>query len=304
MSRVMQSGWSVVALLKAVLRDRGGNMAVLTGLAFIPIVGAVGLAIDVSDAISVRNKVQHALDAAALAAAAKYPTMDVAYAKSFLMADLANLPIAPNAGDPGYAVSLAGSDFTMDADGVVTGTASVDVKTTFMGLAGFTTTRLNVVSTAASINKTKVGSATYNITNAQGAYDKDIYFFTRDKGGNILSETLILKYDYTLSKGKGSTVFTPPKSLSTTIKVGDYASYGYKMVVYEDNSYTGKTINPKSYYSDDPKSPAWRKITGDCTTGTSTENWEDGGDANYKDFVFDVTCSEVEVATGKVRLVQ
>lgn len=295
---------NMVAFVGAPLRDRGGNVAVFTGLAFIPLVGAVGLAVDVSNVVTVRNKVQHALDAAALAGATTYPTINVDYARNFLLADLANLPIAPKAGDPGYTVSLVSSDFTMDADGVVTGTASIDVNTTFMGLAGYSTVRLDLKSLAASVTKSKVGSATYNITNAQGAYDKDIYFFTRDKSGKILSETLILKYDYTLSKGKGSTVFTPPKAQSTTIKVGDYASYGYKMVVYEDTSYTGKTINPVSYYSDDPKASAWRKVAGDCVSGASTENWEDGGDNNYKDFVFQVQCKEEEIATGQVRLVQ
>lgn len=291
-------------LFRLAVRDQRANVAVLTGICALPLFGAIGLAIDVSDAISVRNKVQYALDAAALAAAAKYPVMDVAYARSFLDAGLSNLSVAPKATDTGYKIFVASSDFTMDADGVVTGTAEVDMKTTFVGIAGYSSIHLSFSSTAASITKTKMTNATYKITNAQGAYDKDIYFFTRNEAGAILTEQLILKYDYNLKNGTGTKTFTPPTAQSTTITVGDYASFGYKMVVYEDNSYTGKTINPKSYYSDDPKSSTWRKITGDCATGTSTENWEDGGDGNYKDFIFKVTCSTAEVATGKVRLVK
>jgi hypothetical protein len=77
------------------------------------------------------------------------------------------------------------------------------------------------------------------------------------------------------------------------------------MIVYEDNSYTGKHINPVTHYSDDADASKWTKVAGACTDPSgSTNNWEDGGDSNYLDFVFTDTCTESSSGSKNVRLIE
>lgn len=53
------------------LKSRSGNFGILAALLLVPVIGAAGLAIDYSNALSVKAKVQGAADAAALAAVAE-----------------------------------------------------------------------------------------------------------------------------------------------------------------------------------------------------------------------------------------
>jgi Flp pilus assembly protein TadG len=58
--------------LKQLWHERGGNTAILFGLMIIPIVGFVGLSVDLARAYAVRHQLQNALDAAALAGGRLY----------------------------------------------------------------------------------------------------------------------------------------------------------------------------------------------------------------------------------------
>ena len=53
-------------LLTRLLHDRTAGVAPLLGICFIPLVGAVGAAVDYSRAASVRTSMQMALDSTAL----------------------------------------------------------------------------------------------------------------------------------------------------------------------------------------------------------------------------------------------
>jgi Flp pilus assembly protein TadG len=55
-----------MSLLTRVLHDRTAGVAPLLGVCFIPLVGAVGAAVDYSRAASVRTSMQMALDSTAL----------------------------------------------------------------------------------------------------------------------------------------------------------------------------------------------------------------------------------------------
>lgn len=63
-------------LLGMLMGDRRGNIAVLTGLCLLPVVGIVGLAVDTARAYAVRTQLQQALDAAALAGGRLFSTPD------------------------------------------------------------------------------------------------------------------------------------------------------------------------------------------------------------------------------------
>ena len=53
------------------IRDRSGNFGILAALMLVPVIGAAGLALDYTNALSIKGRIQGAADAAALAAVAE-----------------------------------------------------------------------------------------------------------------------------------------------------------------------------------------------------------------------------------------
>jgi Flp pilus assembly protein TadG len=281
-------------------KNRDGNFAITFSVILTLVLAAVGAGIDVANGVSVRSDLQLALDSAVLAAAAKGGTLDQKFAENFFASNAQSMTVNPDelAETNGW-INVHTLTFSTDSSGNIVGTARATMQTTLMSIAGFSDLDISVTSKAAANTETKIEKATFKIKNAQGAYDKDIYFFTRDAKGKILSETLVLQYDYAAPHK----YFKPAKTSDITVNVGDYTSYGYKMVVYEDLTYTGKHVSPKPHYSDDADGASWQKITGKCTDSAgSTNNWEDGGDSNYLDFAFTVKCTEGVAKTTNVRL--
>jgi Flp pilus assembly protein TadG len=305
MRQKITGGLAWIALAKQFARNRHGNFAIAFAVSAAFIVMAVGGALDFSTAVTVRKHLQAAIDGAVLAAASKGTTIDQTYAKQFFATNVSAYSVsATNGLVTKNWTDVDALNFTQDASGNIVGTAHASMKTSLVAIAGISTIGITVTAAAKGTTQTKIASATFKIKSAQGAYDKDIYFYTRDKSGAVTSETLILQYDYT-SSGGGKKTFTPATTSSTTINIGDYASYGYKMVVYEDTTYKGLHTNPKTHYSDDADAAKWTKVTGACTdTSGATNNWEDGGDSNYLDFVFTDTCTETTSSTKDVRLVE
>lgn len=259
-----------------------GNFTVATALLSLPLSLGAGIAIDYARISDARTKVQGALDSAVLASASK-GTLDQAHsAKLFAR----NIPDTPG-------LTINNLAFTADTTGVLTAKAQVSMPMGMLGMFGKTRQTIRVSSKAQMFQLKKISQVTFQITSATGAYDKDFYFFTKDSTGKITSEQLVMSYDYTLSStGKQTRVYTPSLSTAKTAAVGDYSTVGVKMVVYEDTTYRGGKINPKSYLSDDPKAANWSKTSGACTDGSGqTQNWEDGGDGNYLDFVFNLKCT-------------
>ncbi len=282
-----------------IAQDRNGNIAITFALTLTLIMLGVGISVDYSKSFGEKEKMQEALDATVLALAARGGVIDQTYARNLFYANFTK------EGGQGNWTAVNRLNFIIDTDGHYTGTVSGNVKTSLLGIAGVENVGISAYSAATAPSETKIAQATFSIDKAKGAFDKDIYFYTRDKDGKIIDEKLILKYDYTLKHGVGSSTVTPSVSESTTIDVGAYASYGYKMVVYEDTSYYGKHIKPKEYYSDDANAPSFTKVSGDCTDTNGNKNyWEDGGDADYLDFIFRVKCTEEVTSSGNVRLTQ
>jgi Flp pilus assembly protein TadG len=271
-------------------KSRDGNFAIVFAVGLTGLLMAAGVGLDVANSISARRQMQNALDSAVLAAASKGGALDQAYAKTFFESNALNGWIDLN--------SLA---FSTDEDGNIVGSAHAKMKTTLMAIAGVTDIDIAVSSKATSTSETKIENATFNIKNAKGAFDKDIYFYTRDANGKIVSETLILQYDYV----NPNQYYKPAKTSSITVNVGHYASYGYKMVVYEDTSYNGKHIKPKTHYSDDADASTWTKVSGECSDSKgSTNYWEDQGDNDFLDFIFTVKCTETVSGTKDIRLLE
>jgi Flp pilus assembly protein TadG len=118
----------VLAVLRRLAGDEGGNVLVVVALAAIPLVGAVGLAIDAGRAFIVQDQLQKALDAAGLAAGhAADQTTAKADAQNFFAA---NFNAAAGATSNGLTVTFSSDGLT------VTLTASASQPTTFMQVLG------------------------------------------------------------------------------------------------------------------------------------------------------------------------
>jgi len=116
-------------MLRAFLREKRGGVIIFLGLAIIPLIGAVGLAVDSARGYLVKQRLSQAVDAAALAAGRVIGSDD-------LSGDIhkyfdANFPA-------GYAgADAAAPTFTVDEDDeMVTVAASVTMPTSFMRVLG------------------------------------------------------------------------------------------------------------------------------------------------------------------------
>lgn len=274
--------------LRNVLRSRRGNVSVIAALTIMPVAAIGGSGIDFARMSSVRAKAQAALDAGALAAGAT-GTVDltpatVTFNKNFTVPD----------------ATVSNLAYTQSGD-YINGKVTVSVPTSFLGIVGVTSLDVGI-ATQAKVATKRITTATFTITSAQGAYDKEIYIWTKDAAGTITSTQKVLTYDYNLSNGTGTKTYTPALNQTYTVNVPAYSTYGLQMVAYEDTTYTGKRVNPKNFYSDAANSSTFIKRTGDCgTAGGETSSWEDGGDSNFKDLVSVWTCT---LSTGNEPLVR
>jgi Flp pilus assembly protein TadG len=149
----------VVRRAAAFRRNSRGNVAVITALATLPMIAAVGCVIDYTTASMIKTKLQSAADAASLAAVStNSPLVTTAkamsgsgtvsggstFALNFFNANLSTTPQ-----DVGY-TSLT-PNATVSKNGMkLTATVSftAQVPTTFMGIAGFNKINLSGTSTA------------------------------------------------------------------------------------------------------------------------------------------------------------
>jgi Flp pilus assembly protein TadG len=133
-------------------RDQRGNIAVIFAIASLPILAAVGGAVDYSMASAQRTKMQGALDSAMLAGAiAGKQSLDAGSGQSAAIA-AANSAAANffSANVVGYTATLTASYVMSGLNLSGTGTASAAVPTNLLKMAGFPTIPITVASTATS----------------------------------------------------------------------------------------------------------------------------------------------------------
>jgi Flp pilus assembly protein TadG len=133
-------------------RDQRGNIAITFAVTLVPILAAVGGAVDYSIANSQRAKIQAALDSAILAGAiAGKQSLDAGSGQSTAIA-AANSAAASffNGNMVGYTATLT-TNYTMTGLSLSgTGSASAAVPTNFMKIVGFPTIPIKIASTATS----------------------------------------------------------------------------------------------------------------------------------------------------------
>ena len=118
----------VVSRMRAFVRARNGNVAMIYALSLIPIIAATGSAIDLSRGMVVKSRLGEALDAAALAVGSSLgltPAQMTTKAQQFM-----------NANYPSNELGVL-SNLTVTSSGqIVTVSATAKVQTAFMGLFG------------------------------------------------------------------------------------------------------------------------------------------------------------------------
>lgn len=133
-------------------RDQRGNIAIFFAIMLLPILAAVGGAIDYSIASSQRSKIQAALDSAILAGAiAGKRSLDAGSGQATAIA-AANSAAASffNGNVVGYTASIT-TNYTVSGLSLTgSGSAAANVPTNFLKIVGFPTLPINIASTATS----------------------------------------------------------------------------------------------------------------------------------------------------------
>jgi len=120
------------SLGRVFLRQRGGSVAPLLALALVPIIGAVGAAVDFSRASDVRAKLQATMDAAVLAGAHDGTANWTQTALKVFTNQI-----------PGNA-TVAAPSFTQGTDKIYQGQVSATIDTKLVGLLGFSSLNISV----------------------------------------------------------------------------------------------------------------------------------------------------------------
>jgi Flp pilus assembly protein TadG len=118
-------------------RAREGNLAVIFALAALPVIGAIGAAVDFSKVSDVKAQMQNSLDAAVLAGVTQVSANQVSTATAVFKGDF----------DAKYGTSSTPS-FTQNADGSLSGTASTSVSMSFLSALQVPPLSLTLNSTA------------------------------------------------------------------------------------------------------------------------------------------------------------
>lgn len=123
---------------KRMMFNESGNMAIVAGIAMIPVMIAVGSAVDFENASNQKVRLQSALDSAALHAASLGDTTTAALTDNSKPFFSTNYKSIGGEGTPTYS-AVPGTD-------LVTATAGIAVKNTFMAIVGYPTTYVSAKS--------------------------------------------------------------------------------------------------------------------------------------------------------------
>lgn len=235
----------------SLLRDRSGNVAMIFGLALVPVIGLIGAGVDYSRAANVRTRLQAAADAAAVGAVGK---PSAAYAAAQSMVTDGPIP----AGNT-QALSIFNADISDKAGFTVAVTADVqraaqritatvsftgNVPTYFMQLLG--SNSMTVTGTSTAINNMPTFIDFYLLLDntpsmGVGATTADINTMvanTSDQCAFACHDTTNSNSYYNLAKSLGVTmridvVRTATQQLMTTANATASVSGQFRVAIYD-----------------------------------------------------------------------
>jgi Flp pilus assembly protein TadG len=134
--KILKRFWSSKRSIRTFSKDTRGNVAMIFGVSLLPIMISVGVAVDLSRAMVVRERLAQAIDAAALAAGAS-TSLSLAnqtnHVKNYIAANYNNSQI-------GALDTLT----VAEVNDVITVTASAKINTVFLGIIGYNDLSINV----------------------------------------------------------------------------------------------------------------------------------------------------------------
>jgi Flp pilus assembly protein TadG len=286
-------------LCSGFLASRNGNVAIIFGIAAVPLFGALGAALDFSRIAKSQSTLQSAMDASVLAGLAAASGGEITTATRIF-----------NANFNDSATTLGTPSYTLDTTcGCLTGTVAGTIGMSIMSVVGISTMPVSV-SSKASENKTVTKPLTVTVTptKAQGWYPKIVYVWTKDTSGTVTAMTQLMSYDFefTPTQYGWTTPALNVASQTLTLSSG-YQTWGFKVRVYYatafgDQSLAGFQGPYYEMWSDSlPPAPVTYqtatlqggvRTTGTCDgPGGETVNVEDGGNTDYQDVVMTIKCT-------------
>jgi len=148
--------------MKKFLTDRSGNFAIMAAIVMVPILAAVGLSIDYTNALRVRNEMQQAADAAALAAASTQGLSDTQLKK-----------LADKVFNTNFTSDDAGRKFKGSLKILKNGyrySASGEVRSIFMELIGRKYSNVDVLAEVGKTKKDLEIALVLDTTGSMGPY--------------------------------------------------------------------------------------------------------------------------------------
>ena len=274
-----------------------GNVAVIFGLAAIPILGVTGVAVDYTRASHFRSILQSAVDASALAGATE--TSDAAITGTIEAFMNATLPGGLAVNDVTYSLDLQPDTVAV--------TATARVPTT---IAGIFIDEMPVSASATASHGEPVRLVDLSVTNFNSdAWDANsIYWYIIPKDGSLPADAdlhLLLSNDPD----------NPAPEVPDVIQIGVEDQIGFALInvtggvhPYGKNSYGQHVNSVHKFYSQESPENLRSAGNADCSYGTVEHSWDDNGgktdDNDYNDAVYDFSCTTVQTDPKTVLLIR
>jgi len=205
-------------------RDRRGAVALMYGLALVPLLLGVGSGVDIARGLQVKQVLQGAVDAAALAGASAYANGDSSGAASTVASNyfsLNGLPLPDQSPNPTTTVSTSVQSTNGTVSGyTVTVTATTQMPTTFMNLL---ISSVPVTASATAVNPVSTvtldGSGILDNFKSSACDLNSIYYYLTSDNNTIPNPN---SFSSTQMVGTNGTTNNPPVSfqISATQKIG------------------------------------------------------------------------------------
>lgn len=273
-------------MIKKLSSDCQGTMAVTSAILAVPLLLAVGIAIDFSNSLRIRSDNQNALDAAVLGAVMESNATDATAALKKIYE-----------GNGGLG-TLSNINFVNDPSGrSLSASTTLAKKNDFGGIIGQYETNIGVASKASA--KPMLFEIKFKPNYAKGTYRKIMRLFDVPASGTP-KEIVNINYNTTGTVATGTMAMTPASS--SFISIQNPSSLYFTMDIDPTSAYIDATTK-LHLATNDPATSHHMFVDGkQLPTGQSINiatyvpcgktalfEWEDGGDFSSQDFGFDVT---------------
>ena len=277
--------------------DHRGNVAVIFGLAAIPILGVTGVAVDYGRASNFRTILQSAVDASALAGATETSNAAVTATVGAFME--ATLPGGLSKNDVTHSLDLQVDAITVSAKAKVPATLSALFADEMP---------VEVSATASRGEPVRLLDISVTNFNSDAADANSIYWY-------IVPEDDGLPSDADLHLLLSNDPAHPAPAVPDVIQIGVTDRIGFALFnvtggvhPYGNNSYGQPVGSVHKFYSQQLPENLHEAGNADCSYGTVQHAWDDNGgpsdDNDYNDAVYDFSCATVQTDPKTVVLIR